>query len=137
MDFLRTQYESVLKTGKPDRSAKLGPRADLSGSWPIFTDRIKQRIQDAHFEMTALSIGIQLELDAMNFYKSQAESSDDPEVKRFYTELADWESPRSIDEEIRHWDRILAKAAEPAWVSQGEEVRALLLERQPPMRMRR
>ena len=92
MDFLRRQYESVLKTGRPDHSAKLGPRADLSGSWPIFTDRIKQRIQDAHFEMTALSIGIQLELDAMNFYKSQAESSDDREAKRFYAELADWES---------------------------------------------
>jgi aminoglycoside phosphotransferase (APT) family kinase protein len=46
-------------------------------------------------------------------------------------ELAAWESPRSIEEEIRHWDRILAKAAEPEWVSQGEEVRALLLERQP------
>ena len=46
-------------------------------------------------------------------------------------ELADWESPRSIEEEIRHWDSILARAAEPEWVSQGEEVRALLLERQP------
>jgi aminoglycoside phosphotransferase (APT) family kinase protein len=46
-------------------------------------------------------------------------------------ELADWESPRSIEEEIVHWDPILARAAEPDWVSQGEEVRALLLERQP------
>jgi len=46
-------------------------------------------------------------------------------------ELADWESPRSIEEEIRHWDRILARAAEPEWVSLGEEVRAMLLERQP------
>ncbi len=46
-------------------------------------------------------------------------------------ELANWESPRSIEEEITHWDRILARAAEPAWVSQGEEVRALLLEHQP------
>jgi len=46
-------------------------------------------------------------------------------------ELADWEAPRSIEEEIQHWDSILARAAEPEWVSQGEEVRALLLERQP------
>ena len=46
-------------------------------------------------------------------------------------ELAGWESPRSIEEEIRHWDSILDRAAEHEWVSQGEEVRALLLERQP------
>ncbi len=47
-------------------------------------------------------------------------------------QLADWESPRSIVEEIGHWDSILARAAEPEWVSQGEAVRTLLLERQPP-----
>jgi aminoglycoside phosphotransferase (APT) family kinase protein len=47
-------------------------------------------------------------------------------------ELGDWESPRSIKEEIRHWDSILARAAEPEWVSRGEEVRTMLLDRQPP-----
>jgi aminoglycoside phosphotransferase (APT) family kinase protein len=47
------------------------------------------------------------------------------------TELAAWESPRSIEQEIQHWDSILARAAEPEWVSQGEEIRRLLLERQP------
>jgi len=46
-------------------------------------------------------------------------------------ELAGWDPPRSIEEEIGHWDSILARAAEPEWVSQGEEVRGLLLERQP------
>jgi aminoglycoside phosphotransferase (APT) family kinase protein len=47
-------------------------------------------------------------------------------------ELAGWESPRSIEDEIGHWDSILARAAEPQWVTRGEEVRALLRERQPP-----
>ncbi len=47
-------------------------------------------------------------------------------------ELAGWEAPRTIEEEIRHWDGILARAAEPEWVSQGQQVRTLLLERQPP-----
>jgi aminoglycoside phosphotransferase (APT) family kinase protein len=46
-------------------------------------------------------------------------------------ELAHWESPRSVQDEIEHWDSILAKAAEPGWVSLGEEVRDLLLERKP------
>ena len=47
------------------------------------------------------------------------------------TELAGWEEPRSLKQEIRFWDPILAKAAEPEWVTWGEEVRELLLTHQP------
>ena len=43
------------------------------------------------------------------------------------TDLAGWEEPRSLDTEIRFWDSILAKAAEPQWVTQGQEVRDMLL----------
>ncbi len=46
-------------------------------------------------------------------------------------ELAGWEEPLSLEAEIRRWDPILAKAAEPQWITQGQEVRELLLERQP------
>src|SRR5215510_8116107 len=46
-------------------------------------------------------------------------------------ELANWEQPRSLETEIRFWDSILAKAAEPQWVTQGQEVRDLLLQTQP------
>ena len=92
MHFLMRQYESILKTGKPDPSAKLGSRGELSGISPIFSESIKKRIGDAHFEMSALSIGVQLELDAIKFYKAQADAADDKDVKQFYTELADWES---------------------------------------------
>ena len=92
MQFLRAQYDSILNTGKPDRSAKLGPRADLSGGFPIFSDGIRARIEQANFEMSALSIGIRLELDAMKFYQSQSKAADDPQIKGFFAELADWES---------------------------------------------
>ena len=47
------------------------------------------------------------------------------------TELAGWEAPRSLEQEIRFWDPILAKAAEPEWITWGEEVRTLLLTHQP------
>jgi aminoglycoside phosphotransferase (APT) family kinase protein len=46
-------------------------------------------------------------------------------------ELAGWETPRSLETEIRFWDPILAKGAEPHWITQGQEVRELLLARQP------
>ena len=92
MDFLKEHYEAVTKTGKPSRSVKLGPSMDLSGTSPIFSDAIKARIRDAHFEMSALSIGIRLELDAMRFYRSQADAADCPETKKLYAELIEWES---------------------------------------------
>jgi aminoglycoside phosphotransferase (APT) family kinase protein len=46
-------------------------------------------------------------------------------------ELTSWEQPRSLETEIRFWDSILAKAAEPQWITQGQEVRELLLQTQP------
>jgi rubrerythrin len=42
--------------------------------------------------MSALSIGIQLELASMNYYREQAEKASNPDVSGFYTELADWET---------------------------------------------
>lgn len=92
MKFLKDQYESILKTGQPDKSLKLGARTDLTGSSPIFSDQLKARIKDANFEMTSLSIGIQLEHDAMNYYREQSEAVDDSTMKDFYAQLAEWEA---------------------------------------------
>jgi rubrerythrin len=58
---------------------------------PIFSDEIKRRIKDSHFEVSALTIGMKLELDAMRHYRSSAERTDNEDVKQFYNELADWE----------------------------------------------
>ena len=90
--FLRVQYQSLLEKGKPDQQARLGPRTEWAGENPIFSEKIHKRIDDAHFEMSALSIGIQLELNSEQFYRGEAQAADDPAVKAFYTELADWES---------------------------------------------
>ncbi|UCE58745.1 MAG: ferritin family protein [Phycisphaerales bacterium] len=92
MEYLTEHYESVLKTGKLSGGATLGKRMNLSDSFPIFSEDIKSRLKEAHFEMSSLSIGIKLELDAMNFYKAEAQAVDDPEAKRFYTELSEWEA---------------------------------------------
>jgi len=46
--------------------------------------------------------------------------------------LKDWEAPTPIAGEVERWDRILAKAAEPAWRRQGEIVRELLVRAGPP-----
>ncbi len=90
-NYLKRHYESVLKTGKVDATAVLGEQKALSGTHPIFSEEIKTRVKDAHYEMTALSIGIQLELSAVNFYRAEAEATSDPQVKKLHEELAKWE----------------------------------------------
>lgn len=89
--WLRAHYVSVVEHGVPDEGVKLGRAPDLKGAWPIFSENIKSRIKDAHYEMTALAVGIQLELGAMNFYKKCADETVNQKLKRFFLELAEWE----------------------------------------------
>lgn len=91
LEFLKSHYIAMRANGKPDPNAELGPITEYSGPSPIFSDGIKSRIKDAHFEMTALSIGIQLELDAVKHYTKLSEQADDATAKAFFRELADWE----------------------------------------------
>jgi rubrerythrin len=88
--FLKAQHESFSKDGKPNTSVRLGQPARDPDS-PIFSDSFKERLKNAHYEMTALSIGVQLELSSINFYKAEAAKYSDATVKKFYADLAEWE----------------------------------------------
>ena len=91
-EYLSAQYQSVTSTGQLDRSLTLQRRVDLDGESPIFSPDIKGRIKDAHFEMSALSIGIQLEQAAIDHYSRAADSVEDPAVAEFFRELVRWET---------------------------------------------
>lgn len=90
--FLKGQYKAVLESGSTDSTLKLGVRNVLAGSSPIFSEGLKARAKTAQQEMTALSIGIQLELNAMNFYREQSRNSVEDNARKFFEELAEWES---------------------------------------------
>ena len=90
-NYLRHQYKSVLEKGDYDFSKKLMKKEYKHAENPIFSDEIKNRIKDSHFEVSALTIGMKLELDAVNFYRSCAQKAESEEVKQFYNELAEWE----------------------------------------------
>jgi rubrerythrin len=100
-EFLKRQHKAILETGKPDANLALGPRSDLTGRSPIFSDKLRARVGEAHFEMTALAVGIQLELSAERFYSAAADESPDPDVAAFYRELAAWEKG--------HYEALLAQ----------------------------
>ena len=58
---------------------------------PIFSKQFKERLDQAQFEMTALSIGILLEKDSIGFYKRSAQQAEDEDIKMLFNYLADWE----------------------------------------------
>ncbi len=89
--FLKAQYQSFLNADRPDANVRL-TKSIFSLTSPIFSENIKTRIHEAHYEMTAISIGIQLELSSIQFYRSQSQKIDNPEAKKFYEELAAWET---------------------------------------------
>ncbi len=99
--FLQAQYDSIQATGKIDPAVELPAPPSFDAEHPIFSPAIKQRIKQAHYEMSALSIGAQLELSAVNFYQAQAKAATDPAVASLFTRLAEWES--------RHYHALLAQ----------------------------
>jgi len=89
--YLKTQYNSILENGSATNEVLPDHRIEISGSSPIFSAKLKERIREAHYEMTSLSVGIQLELSAMEFYRTQAERAGDAQVSQFFTRLSEWE----------------------------------------------
>ncbi|MBW2526111.1 MAG: ferritin family protein [Deltaproteobacteria bacterium] len=90
--FLAAHYRSLVDQGVLSPTAKLRSHGDVMADSPIFSDDLKQRIKDAHFEMSALSIAVQLELNGINHYKKMAAEAKLPEVKKFFEDLAAWET---------------------------------------------
>ena len=91
-EFLKAQYKSIIESGAPDEGVILKGKRSLDDAGPIFSADFKKRLAGAHFEMSALSIAAQLELSAIHFYKGESEKSSIPVVKKFFQELANWES---------------------------------------------
>jgi rubrerythrin len=88
--WLRRQYGHII-AGTPWEELKPVWHADLSGPSPIFSDSLRARIGEAHWEMTALSVGLALEEATVIRYRRLAQAADQPEVRRFFDELAKWE----------------------------------------------
>jgi rubrerythrin len=57
----------------------------------IFTDSFKEQTAGELFESGVLSIGIQLETNAADFFGAAADRATDPRISGFYRFLADWE----------------------------------------------
>jgi rubrerythrin len=99
-EWLRGMYESPTGFEMP-RMEKLARFEDASS--PIFSREFKNGIGGKHFEMSALSIAVRLELEASRFYKKTADECEDKTLKTFFSSLAEWENGhyRALNQEIR------------------------------------
>ena len=88
--WLRRQYGHLVEDA-PWETWKPVHHADLSGPSPIFSEGLRSRIGEAHWEMTALSVGLALEEATVIRYRKLAQAADRPEVRRFFEDLAKWE----------------------------------------------
>jgi rubrerythrin len=57
----------------------------------VFTAKFREQAAGAEFEMGVLSIGMTLETNAVTYFSNAASSAGEPEIKKFYQYLADWE----------------------------------------------
>ena len=89
--LLRKQYAAILENGVFDRSLALIEVLDSESTSPIFSPQFRERVGQQHFEMSALSVGMQLELSAIQHYQQSADNSEDADVKAFFSSLVEWE----------------------------------------------
>ncbi|UCE66757.1 MAG: ferritin family protein [Candidatus Zixiibacteriota bacterium] len=89
-DMLNDQYQLIIQ-GKDFKPFKKPPRSRFKVKSPVFSREFLESKKKKNFEMSALSIGIMLEQNAIEFYRQQKESSRDPKAKKLFHELAVWE----------------------------------------------
>lgn len=90
-NYLRHQYKSVLDTGDYDFSKGFLKKSPRVGENPIFSEAIKERIKESHYEVSVLTIGMKLELEAITHYRACAGKAETEEAREFFEELAEWE----------------------------------------------
>ena len=88
---LKTQYIAVLEKGKFDQATALFEVPAPQTAPPIFSSGFREQVGAQHFVMSALSVGMQLELNAINHYRKAADESEDADVKAFFSRLEEWE----------------------------------------------
>jgi len=101
--ILSEQYKALQQNGvftAPDTS-QTGAVAQK-----VLTPEVKDRIAAADFEAAAISAAMLMEERAINLYSRRGEEARDPEEKKLYRWLADWEKEHleflaAIDAELK------------------------------------
>jgi rubrerythrin len=90
MKMLEAQFKSIMQNGK---FAAGSYETDGTGDIPpaILSQDLKDKINAAGFEATAITAAIGFEQKAVKLYGDRAETTTDPEEKKLYQRLSAWE----------------------------------------------
>ena len=88
--MLKEQHDNVINGGDFVPPRKPG-RSRLRVKSPVFSKAFLESKKKKHFEMSALSVGVLLEQNSIEFYNKQAKQVRMPKAKKFFKELAEWE----------------------------------------------
>lgn len=110
MDILEKQFKALLKSGK--FAAGLYETAGAAEPAPAILDQpLKDKINAAGFEATAITAAVAFEEKAVALYSQRAEAAVDEEEKKLYHWLSAWETGHlkklvSLQEELteRVWN---------------------------------
>jgi rubrerythrin len=89
-DMLNDQYQLIIQ-GKDFKPFRKPPKSKFKVKSPVFSTGFLESRKKKNFEMSALSIGILLEQNAIDFYRGQKEKAKDQQARKFFHELAAWE----------------------------------------------
>ncbi|HBS88673.1 MAG: hypothetical protein A2W91_18705 [Bacteroidetes bacterium GWF2_38_335] len=103
--FLTEQFSHFTKTHE-FKKISLNPEVENTSD-KILSKRLKVKISAASFEASAIAAAIDFETRAVKVYSQQAENATDPEEKKFYKWLAEWEMGHhqilhELDEDLKH-----------------------------------
>ncbi len=87
---LRDKYADFMKN-KKFSSSKFPKQEDDSAADIVLTEEVKKKISSAGFEAAAISAAIDMENKAIEVYSDRARNATDPNEKKLYKWLADWE----------------------------------------------
>jgi rubrerythrin len=90
LEYLRRLFNNLLN-GSPFEPLNDKSVIDLTQASPIFSKELRERVQSAHWEMTALSVGLALEQASVERYRTLAEKAGQPEMREFFNGLVHWE----------------------------------------------
>lgn len=101
--YLNEQFEYYTKNNNFKEPLT---HAEDSTDEAILSEKVKKQISAASFEAAAISAAIDFETRAVKVYSDRADSATDPEEKKFYSFLAEWEQGHhkllhDIDQELK------------------------------------
>jgi len=95
LEYLGAWYRQLSENSIPELT--LGnSEIDLSGPSPIFSSELKKRINQAHWEMTALAVGLALETGSIAHYQTLAARAKTEELRTFLMPLCAGKKPMLV-----------------------------------------